>query len=174
MKKLLSLTAAAAIAALGFAACNGDDTTTPEATETYVATLLQNNEVPPTGSPATGTVVLTINPNQTVSWTMDLAGIKNMTMSHIHGPGAPGVNAPVRANLYIPTATVTTTLTGTVATGTFGPSNVAGITYDSLLVLIRNGNSYVNVHTNDGVAPTNSGPGDFPGGEIRGLPVRQQ
>jgi hypothetical protein len=24
------------------------------------------------------------------------------------------------------------------------------------------------VHTNDGVAPPNSGPGDFPGGEIRG------
>jgi hypothetical protein len=24
------------------------------------------------------------------------------------------------------------------------------------------------VHTNDGVAPANTGPGDFPGGEIRG------
>jgi hypothetical protein len=24
------------------------------------------------------------------------------------------------------------------------------------------------VHTNDGVAPPNTGPGDFPGGEIRG------
>src|SRR5207249_402096 len=30
------------------------------------------------------------------------------------------------------------------------------------------GNAYVNVHTNDGMAPPNSGPGDFPGGEIRG------
>jgi hypothetical protein len=26
----------------------------------------------------------------------------------------------------------------------------------------------VNVHTNDGVDPADSGPGDFPGGEIRG------
>jgi hypothetical protein len=83
------------------------------------------------------------------------------------------VNAPVRANLFIPTATVTSTLNGLVATGTFGPPNVAGITYDSLLVLIRTGNAYVNVHTNDGVAPANTGPGDFPGGEIRGQPVRQ-
>jgi len=33
---------------------------------------------------------------------------------------------------------------------------------------MRAGNTYVNVHTNDGVAPTNTGPGDFPGGEIRG------
>ena len=30
------------------------------------------------------------------------------------------------------------------------------------------GNAYVNVHTNDGVDPPNTGPGDFPGGEIRG------
>jgi hypothetical protein len=30
------------------------------------------------------------------------------------------------------------------------------------------GNAYVNVHTNDGVDPTNTGAGDFPGGEIRG------
>src|SRR5262249_21762909 len=32
----------------------------------------------------------------------------------------------------------------------------------------RGGNTYVNVHTNDGVPPANTGPGDFPGGEIRG------
>ena len=36
------------------------------------------------------------------------------------------------------------------------------------VALIENGNAYVNVHTNDGVAPVNTGPGDFPGGEIRG------
>ena len=33
---------------------------------------------------------------------------------------------------------------------------------------IRSGNAYVNIHTNDNVAPTNTGPGDFPGGEVRG------
>jgi len=36
------------------------------------------------------------------------------------------------------------------------------------LVVDARGNAYVNVHTNDGMAPPNSGPGDFPGGEIRG------
>ena len=30
------------------------------------------------------------------------------------------------------------------------------------------GDTYVNLHTNDGVDPQNSGAGDFPGGEIRG------
>ena len=38
----------------------------------------------------------------------------------------------------------------------------------SVLAAIESGNTYVNVHTNDGVAPPNTGPGDFPGGEIRG------
>jgi hypothetical protein len=33
---------------------------------------------------------------------------------------------------------------------------------------MRTGNAYVNVHTNDGVGAVNTGPGDFPGGEIRG------
>ena len=38
----------------------------------------------------------------------------------------------------------------------------------AVLAAINSGGAYVNVHTNDGVAPTNTGPGDFPGGEIRG------
>jgi hypothetical protein len=29
------------------------------------------------------------------------------------------------------------------------------------------GHAYVNLHTNDGVDGTNTGAGDFPGGEIR-------
>jgi hypothetical protein len=37
-----------------------------------------------------------------------------------------------------------------------------------LVAALLSGGAYVNVHTNDGVAPTNSGPGDFPGGEVRG------
>ena len=41
-------------------------------------------------------------------------------------------------------------------------------TFAEVLDKIRSGNAYVNVHTNDGVAPANTGPGDFPGGEVRG------
>jgi hypothetical protein len=33
---------------------------------------------------------------------------------------------------------------------------------------MRSGNAYVNVHTDDGVDPPDTGPGDFPDGEIRG------
>jgi hypothetical protein len=38
----------------------------------------------------------------------------------------------------------------------------------ALVSALNNGNAYVNVHTNDGVDGINTGPGDFPGGEIRG------
>jgi hypothetical protein len=37
-----------------------------------------------------------------------------------------------------------------------------------VLAAMASGATYVNVHTNDGVDPPNTGPGDFPGGEIRG------
>jgi hypothetical protein len=48
-------------------------------------------------------------------------------------------------------------------------STVAGVPSGMpVLDAIRAGRTYVNVHTNDGIAPTNTGPGDFPGGEIRG------
>jgi hypothetical protein len=174
MKAFTSLVLCTLAISFGVVACDDDDgPTTPDA-EQYVATLLGSNEAAPNNtSTATGTVTLTINADQTVSWTMDLNGIKNMTASHIHAPAGPGVNAGVVANLFIPTANpVRETLSGRVASGTFGPANVATITYAELLAAIRSGNAYVNVHTNDGVAPTNTGPGDFPGGEIRGQTVK--
>ena len=99
---------------------------------------------------------------------MDLNGIRNMTASHIHGPAGSGVNAGIVANLLLPTRTITETLTGRVASGSFGPTHVNNMSYTDLLAAIRSGNVYVNVHTSDGVNPANTGMGDFPGGEIRG------
>ena len=46
--------------------------------------------------------------------------------------------------------------------------SLAGQPLSALIDQINAGNAYVNIHTNDGVAPTDTGPGDFPGGEIRG------
>ena len=61
---------------------------------------------------------------------------------------------------------------GKIAEGTITAANLvgplAGQPLSALVEAIQAGNAYVNVHTNDGVAPTNTGPGDFPGGEIRG------
>jgi hypothetical protein len=37
-----------------------------------------------------------------------------------------------------------------------------------VVAAMETGNTYVNVRTNDRVPPIDTGPGDFPGGEIRG------
>ncbi len=61
---------------------------------------------------------------------------------------------------------------GILATGTFTADDLVGVldggTLADLLDAIDAGIAYVNVHTDDGIAPANTGPGDFPGGEIRG------
>jgi hypothetical protein len=54
----------------------------------------------------------------------------------------------------------------TAAASNICPGGVT--TFADALAKIRSGNAYVNVHTSDGVGPPNQGPGDFPGGEIRG------
>ena len=56
---------------------------------------------------------------------------------------------------------------GTITSGTIAPTAPAGYDLEQLAADLNSGNAYVNVHTNDGVAPTNTGAGDFPGGEIR-------
>jgi hypothetical protein len=172
MRKLASLAICAALIAVGISACDDDDPTGPDLEE-FVATLLGSNEPAPRNtSTATGTVRLVINTDNTISWTMDLTGIRNMTASHIHAPAGPGVDAGVVANLFIPTRSpITETLNGRVASGTFGPSNVNTITYADLLAAIRSGNAYVNIHTSDPALPGNNTPGDSPSGEIRGQTV---
>ena len=55
---------------------------------------------------------------------------------------------------------------GVLVSGTNGTP--VGITFDELVAAMRAGNTYVNVHTSDGVGQPNTGPGDMANGEIRG------
>ncbi|MBP1702944.1 MAG: hypothetical protein H6Q38_2051 [Chloroflexi bacterium] len=105
-----------------------------------------------------------------------VANIENVVASHIH-IGAPGINGPVVVWLFPSTTPGGAPagggrLDGGVAEGTITANNfvgpLAGQPFSALIDAIESGNAYVNVHTNDGIAPTNTGPGDFPGGEIRG------
>jgi len=116
------------------------------------------------------------------------SNIENITQAHIHC-GSSVVSGPIMIWLY-PSVTSTATAPngagrhdgvlaeGTVKSGValnvrtvattnaFCPGGVAN--FAEALAKIRAGQAYVNVHTNDGVGATNTGPGDFPGGEIRG------
>jgi hypothetical protein len=88
-------------------------------------------------------------------------------VSHIHVAPV-GQNGPVRLNLCGTGAPVPDCAAGdgVLASGTNGTT--LGITFDELVTAMRAGNTYVNVHTDDGVGQPNTGPGDMASGEIRG------
>lgn len=85
--------------------------------------------------------------------------------------GAPGVNGPVSGKIFMGSA-ASGPANGLLAHGkvtTADAGNGCGwLTIADVHQAMQDGNACVNVHTNDGFAPTNTGPGDFPGGEIRG------
>ena len=136
--------------------------------------LTGDEEVPPRATSAHGQAHVRLSKDgQSMDYVLVANDISNVFMAHIH-IGAFGVNGPVRVWLYPSTSpggltTATGPHSGLLAQGTFNASNLqGGITWDAFVAAVAAGNAYVNVHTDDFVAPTNTGPGDFPGGEIRG------
>jgi hypothetical protein len=163
MRVRLIASAAILAAVGGFAACN--DSTAPDDTITYVATLSGANERPnPVTTAATGTATYSLN-GKLLTYTVTVTGLtSNVTMSHIH-VGSSAVAGPI----IVPYAPLPAIQNGLVTTGVIDLSKpvTAGtaattISGDSLLVLLNNGNAYTNVHT-----------ANFGGGEIRGQIIRQ-
>jgi hypothetical protein len=134
-------------------------------------------EVPMRDTNAQGQALFRLSDNgQSVSYKLIASNITNVFMAHIH-LGPPMENGPFVVWLYPGTAPEPGPFgggrtSGVLAEGTFTAANfvgpLAGRPMSDLIAAIEAGNAYVNVHTNDGVAPTNTGPGDFPGGEVRG------
>ena len=138
----------------------------------FVAHLEGGQEVPARETNATGQTIFTLSQDETqIEYRLIVANIDNVTASHIH-LGAAGVNGPVVAFLAGEFPPAGGAVQGVLAEGTITAANLvgplAGMDFSVLVAAIRAGGIYVNVHTNDGVAPANMGPGDFPGGEIRG------
>jgi Cu/Zn superoxide dismutase len=135
------------------------------------AILSGDNEVPVRDTQARGVATFHLNKEGTeLYYRLNVANIDNVVGAHIHR--APeGTNGPIVVPLYSGTA-AGGAFNGRLAEGTITSANLTGpltgMTLADLVTLLQSGNAYVNVHTNDGVAPTNTGPGDFPGGEIRG------
>ena len=146
----------------------------------------------PADSRAQGQAIIQIaRDGNSFDYKLIASNIENIVQAHIHcGPA--GVNGPIVVWLY-PDKGSTSALTGptgrhdgVLMQDTILPANVRTFTsntannaacplatagqptFAEILAKIRSGNAYANVHTNDGVAPTNTGPGDFPGGEVRG------
>ena len=129
----------------------------------------------PADSRAQGEAIFRVSADgSTVDFRLIASNIDNVIMSHIHcGPA--GTNGPIRMWLYpvigpvgAPGPSGAGPQNGVLASGTFSPTGVVCPDGTPLLDAMRAGLTYVNVHTNDGVDGPNTGPGDFPGGEIRG------
>ncbi len=149
----------------------------PPAARNFVAHLSGDEEVftgdpSPSDSNATGQFVAKLNDTETgLTYRLIVANIENVVAAHIH-LGVEGVNGPIVAFLAGPFPAGGGRIDGNLGTGTITAANLvgplAGHLLADLVTHMRNGETYVNAHTNDGVPPVNTGPGDFPGGEVRG------
>ena len=167
MRKLLGLGAALLLLLLAVA---GLAVAGPS--QNYAVHLNGGTEVPANDSRGAGQTILRLSPDGTsLDYKLIVANLDNPIAAHIH-LGPEGVNGPVVAFLFGPAAPGEGTANGVIGEGTITSANLvgplAGQPLSTLVEALNTGNAYVNVHTNDGVPPPSTGPGDLPGGEIRG------
>ncbi len=175
---IMSLLALAVGMTAGVAVADDDDG------GAYKATLRGANEVPARATAARGVATFHLGGDEddddedsgamSLRYKLTVSRITNVVAAHIHC-GPVGINGPVAVGLYGNAPAGGGPIQGTIAKGTIDltgllcpASSPAGLAGMSLLAAMNAGMTYVNVHTNDGVGATNTGPGDFPGGEIRG------
>ena len=115
----------------------------PVSAQQYFQAVIDGaQEVPPSGSPATGFGCFLLNLDNTLDYQVSYVGLTGAeTAAHIHGPAPVSLNAGV----VFPFAV------GSPKIGTFGPLTAAQVAD------LSNGLYYVNIHSTL-----------FPGGEIRG------
>jgi hypothetical protein len=143
--------------------------------ETFNATLTGAAQVPePTKSKAEGTLQLKVSADgKEIAYTLSVTGISNADGADLH-LGASFANGPAVVKLF-PRAGFPARkgeFSGVLAQGKIDAGDLlgsmAGSKLQDLIDELKDGNAYVNVHTDDGAAPPNSGPGDYTLGEIRG------
>jgi hypothetical protein len=137
----------------------------------FVTHLTGSEEVPARQTRAQGQAIFHLSPDATeLTFRLVAANIANVVGAHIHLAPA-GANGDVVVNL-LPVPPGAGRFGGVLAAGTITAADLvgplAGQPLSALVEAMAAGDTYVNVHTDDGVPPPDTGPGDFPGGEIRG------
>ncbi len=121
-------------------------------------TLSGQQEVPPVDTTATGAAeFLPVLPsNETIDFSVNATGIEGVTAGHIHS-GMEGENGPVVVTLFqFDPAQNEVTEQGTI-TADMLEGAMEGMGISDLLTAMKNGSTYVNIHTEQN-----------PDGEIRG------
>lgn len=121
----------------------------------FRAHLSGRNEVPDTVTTmGTGEAIFQVSKDgKSISYKLITSNIKNLLMAHIH-LGTPSENGPIVVWLYPktpPPHLISGRFDGVLATGTFTAENLtgplAGESLDSLIVKMKMGDTYVQVHT---------------------------
>ena len=127
----------------------------------------------PIKTSATGTFEFDVSTDgKSIAYRLTVDRLANASVADVH-LGTAAQNGPVIAKLF-PNGkppkkgefSGVLTEGRLTAADLIGPMTGASIA--ELVAELEAGNVYVNVHTNDGAEPANSGPGDFRLGEIRG------
>lgn len=142
-RSLVLLLAFAASAAV--VACE-DDATGPDLADSFTVTMSGANERPTAVSPAgTGTATFTLNDAETaLDYSISVEDMtSNITAAHIHLG-----DASVAGAVIVP---LTTPVDGGTVSGSISRTTDLGLglSWESLLALMRNGDTYVNVHTSN-------------------------
>jgi hypothetical protein len=130
----------------------------------FVTHMAGEFETPPHDTRAKGQVTFHISPDrQSITYRLVATGIDNVIASHIHH-GSVGNPGPAMVFLYGAAPPGGGRHNGLLAEGTLTAANLigpmAGHPMSDLIDLIESGETYVNIHTDDGVAPGGTGPGD--------------
>ncbi|HYF99672.1 MAG TPA: CHRD domain-containing protein [Candidatus Saccharimonadales bacterium] len=151
---LLSITAA--IAAVVVATISS--TPAAYANHEFAANLTGQEEVPPVDTQATGQAILVpISPsNQTIQYFVNVTGVQGATQGHIHS-GAQGENGPIVVTLFKFDSPQNTVFEKGNITASNLEGPLQGKTIPDLITAMKNGSTYVNVHTEQN-----------PNGEARG------
>lgn len=133
------------------------------AQQQFTAKLSGKNEVPLVTTPAKGIAMLSVSPDGTsLHYVLNVADMTGVMGAHIHA-GSSKQNGPIVASLFNPSMAghPTGKIHGLLSKGNIRASNLTGPfarkELSDLIVLIKTGNTYVNVHTTQN-----------PKGEIRG------
>jgi hypothetical protein len=141
----------------------------------YTATLDGAQQLPePVATRAAGVVELRPSADgKHIAFTVSVTNLANAAAADVHLGGA-AVNGPVVLKLFPRTGAAPKQgpFTGVLAQGTISAGDfigpMTGASIADFMAELQDSNVYTNVHSNDGVDPPNSGPGDYRLGEIRG------
>jgi hypothetical protein len=136
--------------------------------ESFNAHLTGEAERPtPRETPAQGQVTVHLNRDGTATYRLVASNIDNVVGAHIHCAATEEQTAGIAIHLST-SHSGQGSADSVNSSGTINPSDPCPNGGMTVLDAMRAGLAYVNVHTNDGDGTPDEGPGDFPGGEIRG------